>query len=121
MADGFIDLGKTYNPKAEVALKESTPKTSYPTLFVSHDMKDDGGLDQLPDGEFEFVGKGKIVSYKENMKDGTCQCEIEVMAIKPSSKKAKKAATAEDSLDSAFEKTIKAKAAKKTNVVMGDE
>lgn len=121
MADGFIDLGKTYNPKAEIAVKEQGPKTSYPTLFVSHDIKDDGGLNDLPDGEFEFVGKAKIVSYKENMKDGTCQCEIEVMAIKPSTKKTKKSKTAEDSLDSAFDETIKKKTAKKANVVMADE
>jgi hypothetical protein len=113
MDNGYIDLGKKYNSGAELSVdKKPKESVSYPTLFVSHDMKDGSGLDELPDGEFEFTGKARIVSYKENMKDGTCQCEIEVMGIKPSTKRAKKAKTSEENLDSALDEVVKKKAGK---------
>lgn len=114
MDNGYIDLGKKYNMGGDMPAMDKKPKEtiSYPTLFVSHDMKDGSGLNELPDGEFEFTGKARIVSYKENMKDGTCQCEMEVMAIKPSTKKAKKTKSSEDSLDEALTEVAKKKTSK---------
>ncbi len=109
MKDGYIDLGKSYDTKAEISVPEKN-RVSYPTMYVSHDMKDDSGLDELPDGEFEFTAKGRVISYKEDMKNKTCSCEIEVIGIKPSTKKAKKAKSSEESLDTALDDVI----AKKT-------
>ncbi len=103
-----IDLGQKPVPMAEVGAK-SAPKTSYPTVFISH--KVGSGLESLPDGEFEFSGRGQVVSHKENMKDGTSQTEIEIISIKPSSTKAKKAKAPEDGLDEALTKISSDKSA----------
>ncbi len=108
----YIDLGKKYSDMQGKVAEEPKDKTSYPTLFVSHDSGDGSGLDELPDGEFEFTGKGRVVSYKEDMKNGTCSCEIEVMGITPSTKKAKKTKTSEDGLSEALDEVVKKKAKK---------
>ncbi len=106
---GYIDLGSKPSMGLVSAKEDSAPKIHYPTVFISHKMDDGNALDSLPDGEFEFTAKGEIVSYKEDKKTGTCQCEIEIKAIKPSTTKAKKAVKAEDGLDEALTKISKKK------------
>ncbi len=101
----MIDLGKKYPSGSEVAAKYSSEdKMSYPTMHITHDIKKDEGLDELPEGEFEFTAKGRVVKYTEDIKNGTCSCEIEVMGISPSTKKAKKSKSSEESLDEALTK-----------------
>lgn len=109
---GYIDLGQKYDPKA-ATVEAAGPHVNYPTMFITHKMDKNGNaLDSLPDGEFEFTGKGKIVSYKEDKKAGTCSCEIEVTAIKPSTTKEKKAPSSEDGLNSALDKVAAKKMGK---------
>lgn len=99
---GWIDLGQKYDPK-EVEAEVAGPKVNFPTMFITHKMDDSGNaLDDLPDGEFEFTAKGNIISYKEDNKARTCQCEIEVTAIKPSTTKAKATKSADQGLDEAL-------------------
>lgn len=113
MDKDFIDLGRKFNAEAKVPDKPKE-SVSYPTLFISHDTKDGSGLNELPDGEFDFTGRARVISYKEDLKNGTCQCEIEVMGIKPSAKKAKKPKTSEENLDSALDEVVKKKTKKES-------
>lgn len=118
---GYIDLGQKYDP-SEIKKEETGPKVNYPTMFIRHKMEGkDNPLDSLPDGEFTFQGKGKIVSYKENNKDGTCECEIEVTGIKPDEPKAKAKKDSGDSLDSALDEVAKKKTAKAAPAASEDD
>jgi len=76
----MIDLGKEYGKTEMMAKTKAEPKVDYPTLYVS-------GVDklELPDGEFDFSGRGKVVSKTESTRDGktTCSYEIQVMGIEP--------------------------------------
>jgi hypothetical protein len=108
---GFIDLGKKYGGKNDTMISDSPKEhVDYPTLFIRHDIGDKSGLDEIPDGEFEFTAKGRLVRYTEDLKNGTCSCEIEVLSIKPSSRKVKKAKSSEDSLDEALTEVARKKA-----------
>ncbi len=99
----YIDLGKTYDPMAiEAKAGKPEKRTEYPTLYLRHDMEgDESKLDSMPD-EGEAVIRYQIKSYKEDLKNDTCECEIEIMSIKPLSAKVKKSKTSEDSLDEAL-------------------
>ncbi len=105
--DGMIDLGnkpdKEMTEKAALAPRE----VYYPSIHLSNV----DGLEDLPDGEFTFTGKGKVVSYTESTRDGkeTCSCEIEIHGIKPSTKKVKKVKDAGERLDDSFDKIAKKK------------
>lgn len=103
--DGMIDLGRKPEKlgKPEVA---KDPKVYYPTLHLNNIE----GLDDLPEGEFTFTGKGKLVSYSENLETGTCSCELEIRSISPSSKKVKKSKDAGERLDDSFDEIAKNKA-----------
>ena len=87
-----IDLGRKYSSPSPVKENKSTePKISYQTLYVS-------GVDSLkdlPSGEFNFTGKGKVVSKTERTSDGKtdCSCEIEVHSIEPKSSKTSKSSS----------------------------
>jgi hypothetical protein len=89
-----MDLGtsleKTSSPMGEESGKS---KKYYPSIHISG-VK---GLEDLPDGEFEFTGKGRVVSMTHNKKAGTCSCEIEVMDLEAGDKA--ESADLEDSLD----------------------
>ncbi len=101
--DGMIDLGsKPSEMKSEMPAKDST---YYPTLRINNAE----GLDNLPDGEFTFTAKGKLVSYSEDIKNGTCSCEIEIHSISPSTKKAKKVKDGGERLDESLDKIAKHK------------
>ncbi len=103
--DGMIDLGsKPSEMKTEMPSKDST---YYPSLRIDNVE----GLDDLPEGEFTFTGKGKLVSYTESMRNGksTCSCEIEVHSIKPSTKKAKPVKDGGERLDESLDKIAKHK------------
>lgn len=112
MANDTIDLGKTYDPAAmDVAAKDSKkPKVSYPSVFITHDMGKDGSkLDGMPD-EGDAIIHYKISSYKEDKKNNTCSCELDIMSIKPTGPKAKpKKDTAEDGLGAALDNIAKSK------------
>jgi hypothetical protein len=96
---GMIDLGKKPEPCCDSPKTDSkAPKVYYPSLYVSGI----DALDGLPDGEFTFTGKGKVVSKTESTRDGkkTCSCDIEIHAIKPDGKA--KEPTAAEGLDAAL-------------------
>lgn len=98
---GYIDLGKSYDTSAKIA-EDPKNKVSYPSVYITHDMEGEGaGMDEVPD-EGEATIKYRIVSYKEDLKNGTCSCEIEIMGFKPSATKAKKQKSSDDSLDEAL-------------------
>lgn len=76
-----IDLGKTFESLPD--LEAADPKeASYPTFFVGGV----DGIENLPDGDFDFSGKGRVSSCKE-VTDRTGKkvysCEIEVYEITP--------------------------------------
>lgn len=103
---GTIDLGKEPQ-KLDKVVTESESKTYYPTLRIN----DVPGLDDLPEGEFTFTAKGKLASYSENLKDGTCSCEIEIHSITPvAQKSAKKSKPADERLDESLDKIAQDKA-----------
>lgn len=74
-----MDLGKTLDSTAIKPMEETKGKKYYPSIHIS-DVK---GMDDLPDGEFEFTGKGRVLSMTHNKKNGTCSCEIEIMDLEP--------------------------------------
>src|SRR6478736_3373472 len=98
-----IDLGKTIDMPSPIAeKKDSKSKVHYPSVFITHDMSGDGSeLDGMPD-EGDAMIHYKISSYKEDKKNNTCQCEIEIMSIKPMGSKSKPKKSSEDSLDEAL-------------------
>lgn len=104
----MIDLSskpaKEMTEKAAMAPRE----VFYPTLHLSNVE----GLEDLPEGEFTFTGKGKVVSYTERVTDGkkSCSCQLEVHGISPSVKKAKKVKEADERLEDSFNKIAKKKA-----------
>lgn len=106
--DGMIDLGK--KPGKEMTEKAALAprEVYYPSINV-HDVE---GLDDLPEGEFTFTGKGKVVSYTESTRDGkeSCSCELEIHSIKPSNNKEKKVKEADERLEDSFKKIAKKKA-----------
>ncbi len=107
MPNDGIDLGSKPGKEmseAKVAQKE----VYYPTLHLSNV----DGLDELPEGEFTFTGKGKVISYTESTRDGkdTCSCELEIHSIKPTNKKVKKEKDADDRLNDSLNKIAKKKA-----------
>ena len=88
---GMIDLGHdisaTNDPMGGVPSSKTKPvsEKSYPSLSI----QDIPELDNLPDGEFYFVGKGQVTRHTEDtpvdsapQEDG-CSCEITVMSMKP--------------------------------------
>ena len=83
-----MDLGVKHEPVKAMIAKEDTKKKSYPTLYVN-------GIEEneLPEGEFSFTGKGKVVSSTESTRNGkkVCSFELEVMEIEPDQKAKKKA------------------------------
>lgn len=92
--------------KREVYSEPATPSKNkdevyYPTLYVSGINKEG----DLPDGEFTFTGKAKLVSKTETNRNGkeTYSFEIEVMDITPTSKGLKsKGKDSGEALDDAF-------------------
>lgn len=107
-----MNLGVKHTPTKVLMAKEDTSKKSYPTLYVS-------GIEEneLPEGEFSFTGKGKVVSSTESTRNGkkVCSFELEVMEIEPD-QKAKKKAKAEkkdgsDGLAGALDEIEKKKSA----------
>lgn len=100
-----MNLGVKYDEKESMAMPKSTSgdKTSYPTLYVSG-IKKEG---DLPDGEFTFTGKGKLVSKTETNRNGkeTYSFEIEVHDLTPTSKAVKsKEKDSGEALDEALTK-----------------
>lgn len=101
-----LDLGK----KQDLTVKPANPskkekaKVYYPTIHLS----DVEGLEDLPEGEFEFEGKGRVVSKTVSERDGKryCSCEIEVQSIE-----CEDCADEEPTIEDAFDKV----AAKKTS------
>lgn len=103
MDNEFINLGRSYGDEMKIETSPSPAKRiDYPTLYIRH-KSGESDLDELPDGEFEFVARGRIKRYTEDYEQDSCSCEIEVIAIKPMTKKAKKSRNVEKDLDSAFE------------------
>lgn len=103
----MIDLSR--KPAKEMTEKAAmAPREVYYPSINLHDVE---GLEELPEGEFTFTGKGKVVSYTESMRDGkeSCSCEIEIHSIKPSTKKVKKEKDAGERLDASFDKIAKKK------------
>ncbi len=107
MPNDGIDLGS--KPAKEMSEAKISPakEVYYPSINV----RDAEGLDDLPEGEFTFTGKGKVVSYTESMRDGkeSCSCEIEIHSIKPSTKKTKKTKDGGERLDESLDKIAKHK------------
>lgn len=108
MPNDGIDLGSKPGKEMSAAKPSPAKEVYYPSIHV----RDAEGLEDLPDGEFTFTGKGKVVSYTETERDGkeTCSCEIEIHSIKPSTKKLRKAKEADERLDDSFNKIAKKKA-----------
>ncbi len=103
-----IDLGRTYDIGKPIEAK-SKPQVDYPTLFIRHKSSGkESKMDDMAD-EGEAVIKYKIRSYKEDLKNDTCECEIDVISIKPMAKKAKKNKSSEESLDEALTNISKKK------------
>ena len=105
-----IDLGKKMDTGLESAkVKDSAPKVYYPTVHITHDMSGDGSeMDSMPD-EGDAMIHYKIVSYKEDKKDKTCSCELEITSITPSGSKSKPKKSSEDSLDAALNEIVSKK------------
>lgn len=83
-----IDLGSKVEPMGPMAFEKSvagkeTPKVSYPSMYV-HKTGDEG-FDSVPDGDFHFHGKGKVVSRGVEERDGKKHhnMEMEVHHIEP--------------------------------------
>lgn len=91
-----MDLGKSLDNKfaPPAAVNEVKGKKYYPSVHIS-DIK---GLDKLPDGEFEFTGKGRVVSMTHNKKAGICSCELEILELEAG----EESDTAEDGLEKAL-------------------
>jgi hypothetical protein len=108
---GMIDLGKTFSKEDCMAMDPCKDKSvHYPTLYVSG--IDDVEIDALPEGEFTFTAKAKLLSSTESFRDGkrTYSCEIEIQSIKPEGgSRKKKSKSTEESLDEAFSETEKKK------------
>lgn len=82
MPDNTIDLGKSYDEAKTEALPESKGKTHYPSFYIS----DVEGLDDLPDGEFTFTGRGEVSSSTKTVDsegNTSYSCEIEIHEITP--------------------------------------
>ncbi len=96
---GTIDLGS--KPSEDKMAMPSKDSAYYPSLHINNV----DGLDNLPDGEFTFTGKGKLISYTESMRNGknTCSCEIEVHSIKPLDEGSKKSKDGGDRLDESLD------------------
>lgn len=78
---GMVDLG---SKPSEIKASEPSPKDKvyYPSIHLNDVYE----LDDLPDGEFYFTGKGKVTRHSETTdEDGTqhCSCDIEIQGIKP--------------------------------------
>lgn len=103
---GMIDLGKSMKETSE-AKPMPSKDVHYPSLFI----RDVEGLYDLPDGEFTFTGIAKKISSEERTVNGktTHSCELEIHAIKPTVKKAKKTKDADERLDESFDKIAKKK------------
>lgn len=110
----MIDLGSKPS-EAKVSMSAEKDQTYYPSINI----RDAEGLEDLPEGEFTFTGKGKLISFTESMRDGkkTCTCEIEIHGIKPSMKKEKRVKDAGERVSDAFDKIQK----KKIAAYEGDE
>lgn len=89
-----MNLGSKISSKEAPAESAKSDKEFYPSLYINN-VK---GMDKLPDGEFSFTGKGRVVSMTNNKKAGTCSCEIEIMDLTPEGK-SKSTKGLEDSLN----------------------
>lgn len=77
--DGFMDLGTAYSgtccPGPENKIEE---RVDYPTIYIRGK-----NAPKLPEGEFTFVCKGKVVGYRDPIdRPDDKSCEIAVMSIK---------------------------------------
>lgn len=105
---GFIDLGRKYDMSAKV---DEAPKerVDYPTVFITHKSDGQGSkMDDMPD-EGEAVIRYKVRTYKEDLENGTCSCELDIMSIKPLGVKETKRKSSEESLDEALTNISKKK------------
>lgn len=97
-----MNLGSKREVYPEAPVSDSKKsEVYYPTLYVSGINKEG----DLPDGEFTFTGKAKLVSKTETNRNGkeTYSFEIEVMELTPTSKGLKsKGKDAGEALDDAF-------------------
>ena len=89
-----MNLGSKISTKEVVSENKTSDREFYPSFYINN-VK---GMERLPDGEFSFTGKGRVVSMTHNKKAGTCSCEIEVMDLTPEGK-SKSTKSLEDSLD----------------------
>ncbi len=94
---GMVDLGS--KPSEAKSMEIPKDKVYYPSIHLDDVYE----LDDLPDGEFYFTGKGKVTRHTETEdEDGTrhCSCDIEIQGIKPtgSAAPAKKAKDSGDML-----------------------
>jgi len=101
----MINLGKSPSETEVMPPGKKDGEKYFPTLRIS----DVEGLADLPEGEFTFTAKGKMISYSEDLKRGTCSVELEVHSIEPSSKNVKKSKEADERLDESFDKIAKKK------------
>lgn len=105
--EGMIDLGKPMSKDSPMVMGDGastskSSKTVYPTLFI----QDVDELDDLPEGEFYFMAKGKVTRHTEedpvdaDEAGSHCSCEITVMSMKPLGDAAEQMQAAEDSEES---------------------
>jgi hypothetical protein len=93
-----INLGKKSGSDCcEPMPEKKSSKVHYPTLYVSGVE----GADELPEGEFTFTGKARVVSKTETTRDGkeNCSCEIEIMEMGGFAASGKKTKSLEEDLD----------------------
>jgi len=105
MADGTINLG-TAPQESEIrpATPSDKPKTRFPSMRVTGKKE----LDDLPEGHFHFIGKGKVVHRSSTQREGEPESvshEIEVHSMKP----IKKPDGAAKNLDEQMNKVAKKK------------
>lgn len=116
----MINLGREYDAcspccaekPASKSSKKGEKRINYPTLYLS------GVNLGVGTGEFEFSGKGKVVSVSERTRDGKTEysCEIEVHAMSVDGGEASK----EDGLEGAL-KDIASKKTKSSKDEEGEE
>lgn len=111
-----IDFGAKPEKPAMVMDAKKEPTVFYPTLHVGNIE----GVADLPSGEFDFTGRGKVVHKSVSERNGkkSYSCEIEVHHMTPT-----KADGSEDEggLDKALEDIESQKTGKSTKDIEADE
>lgn len=92
-----INLGRKPSEPSALSAKEPESKEYFPSIYLSESSKEVNGL---PEGEFSFSGKGKVVSRTESTTNGKTRysCEIEIHEITPEGKAKDSDKSLDDSL-----------------------